>query len=173
MYLKARVTGETLDHKHRLQNLKTSLKSAYKTVAKANRKSHRNNRKLYDRKAKTRKFEIGELVYLYNPAMKLGPSRKFYGPLADPFRVTKFPFQVTNYNFQTKCQLNIDYNNLLCIIGILGSHCSDCEGNCRPGCDVVQCGRHALTFTGTQCSIYSDERRGSVYFPEFFANRRA
>jgi len=31
--LKARVTRENLDHKHRLENLKTSLKTAYKTVA--------------------------------------------------------------------------------------------------------------------------------------------
>ena len=54
--LKSRVTGENLDHKRRLENLKTSLKTAYKTVAKANRSSHRNNKKLYDRKAKTTKI---------------------------------------------------------------------------------------------------------------------
>jgi len=33
--------------------------NSIKTVAKANRNSHRNNKKLYDRKAKTRKFEVG------------------------------------------------------------------------------------------------------------------
>ena len=87
--LKARVTGENLDHKHRLENLKTSLKTAYKTVAKANRSSYQNNKKLYDRKANTRKFEVEELVYLYNPAMKPGRSRKFYRPWAGPFKVIK------------------------------------------------------------------------------------
>ena len=56
--LKARVTAENLDHKHRLENLKTSLKRAYKIVAKANRSSYQNNKKLNDRKAKTRKFEV-------------------------------------------------------------------------------------------------------------------
>jgi len=38
--LKSRVTGENLDHKRRLENLKTSLKTAYNSVAKANRSSH-------------------------------------------------------------------------------------------------------------------------------------
>ena len=35
--LKARVSGENLDKKQRLENLKTRLKTAYKSVAKANR----------------------------------------------------------------------------------------------------------------------------------------
>ena len=70
--LKARVSGENLDQKPRLENLKTSLKTAYKSVAKANRMSHRNNKKQYDRRAELRNFQVGELVYLYNPAMKPG-----------------------------------------------------------------------------------------------------
>jgi len=44
--LKARITAENLDHKHRLENLKTSLKTAYETVAKANRNSHQTNKNL-------------------------------------------------------------------------------------------------------------------------------
>ena len=86
--LKARVSGENLDQK-RLKNLKTSLKTAYKSVAKANRMSHRNNKKLYDRKAKLRNFQVGEFVYLYNPAMKPGRSRKFYRPWTGPFKITR------------------------------------------------------------------------------------
>ena len=69
--------------------MKASIKTAYKIVAKANRSSHQNNKKFYDRKAKTRKFEVEELVYLYNPAMKPGCSRKFYRPWAGPFKITK------------------------------------------------------------------------------------
>ena len=95
--LKAQVTGENLDHKRRVENLKTSLKTAYKTVAKANRSSHQNNKKLYDRKAKTRKFEVEELVYLYNPAMKPGRSRKFYRPWAGPFKVTQ---RISELNYE-------------------------------------------------------------------------
>ena len=71
--LKARVTGENLDHKRQLENLKISLKTAYTTVAKVNRSS-RQNKKLYSRKAKTRKSEVEESVYLYNPSTKPGRS---------------------------------------------------------------------------------------------------
>ena len=94
--LKARVSGENLDQK-RLKNLKTSLKTAYKSVAKANRMSHRNNKKLYDRKAKLRNFQIGELVYLFNPAMKPGRSRKFYRPWTGPFKITR---KISELNYE-------------------------------------------------------------------------
>ena len=87
--MKSRVTGENLYHKRRPENLKTSLKTAYNIVAKANRRLHQNNIKLYDRKTKTRNFEVEDLVSLYNPAMKLGRSQKFYRPRAGPFKVTK------------------------------------------------------------------------------------
>ena len=77
--LKSRVTGENLDHKRRLENMKTSFRTANKTFSKANRISHQNNKKLYGRKTKTRKFEVEDLVYLYNPTMKLCRSRIFLG----------------------------------------------------------------------------------------------
>ena len=95
--LKARVTGENLDHKCRLENLKTGLQTAYKMVVKTNRNSHWNNKKLYDRKAKPRNFEVGELVYLYNPAMKPGRSWKFYRQWAGPFKVTK---RISELNYE-------------------------------------------------------------------------
>ena len=87
--LKARVSGENRGQKQRLENLKTSLKTAYKSVAIENKRSHRNNKQQYDRKAKLRKFQVGELAYLYNPAMKPGRSRNFYRPWTGPFKITK------------------------------------------------------------------------------------
>jgi len=45
--------------------MKATLRMAYKAVAKANKKVHRNNKKFYDRKAKTLHFEVNDLVYLY------------------------------------------------------------------------------------------------------------
>jgi hypothetical protein len=48
--LKAKSSTENPDHKRRLENLKSSLKLAYKAVVRANRKSHENNKK-YDLKA--------------------------------------------------------------------------------------------------------------------------
>jgi len=87
--LKSRVTGENLDHNRRLENLETSLKTGNNAVAKANRISHQNDKKLYGRKTKARNFDVEELVYVYNPAMKPGRSRKFYRSWAGPFKVTK------------------------------------------------------------------------------------
>jgi hypothetical protein len=88
--LKAKLSKEreNSDHTRRLDSLKSSLKLAYESVRKANRKSHLNNKRLYDRKAKLRSFEIGDLVYLYNPARKPGQCQKFHKPWTGPFKVT-------------------------------------------------------------------------------------
>jgi len=48
------------------------LRQAYQQVARANKKAYLNNKFWYDRKAKQRKFEVNDLIYLYNPAMKPG-----------------------------------------------------------------------------------------------------
>jgi hypothetical protein len=74
--LKAKISKESPSHSQRLENLRSSLKSAYKMVKEANKRSHQHNKQLYDRKAKLRKFETGDLVYLYNPAIKPGLSKK-------------------------------------------------------------------------------------------------
>jgi len=50
---------------------------AYKAVAKVNKKAHQKNKRFHDRKAKTRHFEINDLVHLYTPAMKAGQTKKF------------------------------------------------------------------------------------------------
>ena len=62
--LKARVSRENPDHHQRLQNLKASLHAAYKCVTKANKKAHHNNNRLYDRRAKLRKFKVGDSVFI-------------------------------------------------------------------------------------------------------------
>jgi hypothetical protein len=49
--VRAKVSRLPPDHNQRLQNLKTSLSLAYKSVKQTNRKSHQNKR-LYYRKAK-------------------------------------------------------------------------------------------------------------------------
>jgi hypothetical protein len=60
-----------------LENLKSSLRTAYELVAKANKSSHRHNKQLYDRKAKSHSFEVNELVYLCTPVTKSGLLRDF------------------------------------------------------------------------------------------------
>jgi transposase InsO family protein len=78
--LKAKISSEDPDQNSRLKNLQSSLKLAYQQVARANKKSYLKNKFWYDCKAKQRKFEVNDFVYLYNPAMKPGLSRKFRKP---------------------------------------------------------------------------------------------
>jgi len=70
--LKAKIPKENSDHDSRLENQKSSLRLAYNLVKKAKKKSHLKNKRLYDRKAKLRSFQTGDIVYLYNPAKKPG-----------------------------------------------------------------------------------------------------
>jgi len=70
---------------------------AYKSVARANRSSHLRNKKLYDRKATQRRFETENLVYLYNPAIKPGLSRKFSKPWTGPYKVT---VKISDLNYE-------------------------------------------------------------------------
>jgi len=73
--LKARYVKEHTSQDRRIENLKASLRMAYKAVAKANKKAHRNNKRFYDRKAKTRHFKVNDLVYLCTPALKAGQTK--------------------------------------------------------------------------------------------------
>jgi hypothetical protein len=64
--LKATLTVEVreTDFSHGLENLKSTLQSAYKIVRENNRKSHDTNKRYYDQRAKERQFRPGEIVYL-------------------------------------------------------------------------------------------------------------
>jgi len=75
--LKTKISKENPSHSQLLENFKVSLRSAYKLVRGANSRSHQNNKEYYDRKAKFRKFEVNDLVYLHNPAIEPGLSKKF------------------------------------------------------------------------------------------------
>ena len=77
-------------------------------VNKANRKSHVNNKRLRDRKAKLLKFEVGDVVYLYCPAMKPGLSRKFRKPWSDPFKITK----ISDLNYEIPFKINTKISDL-------------------------------------------------------------
>jgi len=87
--LKEKFPQDNPSHEERLENLKSYLKLACKSVAKANRKSHQRNKRYYDRKAKPRQFTVNELVYLHNPATKPGLTRKFSKSWQGPYKVTK------------------------------------------------------------------------------------
>jgi hypothetical protein len=95
--LRAKVLKMSLDQDQLLQNLKSSLRMAYKEIGHSNQRSHLKNKRLYDQKAKIRSFEKGDLVYLYNPAVKRGLSRKFHRAWFGPHRVTT---KVTDLNYE-------------------------------------------------------------------------
>ena len=86
--LKARVTKADPSLEQRLNNLKASLKQAYKAVNKANRKSRQINKKYYEWHAKLRSSTIGDYGYLHNPARKPGLSWKFHKCWVGPYKVT-------------------------------------------------------------------------------------
>ena len=86
--LKAHLPKDNTDVDQGLENLKSNLRLAYKLAAKTNRKSHLNNKRLYDRKAKSQESEVQDLVYLYNPALKPGLTRKFAKPWSGPCQIT-------------------------------------------------------------------------------------
>ena len=86
--LNAKVESTDQNIKQRIDNLRTSLKQAYKAVNEASRKSQKRNKKHYDRRAKSRSFAYGDYVYLHNPARKPGLSRKFHKYWVGPYKVT-------------------------------------------------------------------------------------
>ena len=70
--LKAKLSKPDPILSQRMDNLKATLKRAYKAVGIANKRSHQTNKEYYDRRAKPRSFEVGEYVYVFNPARKSG-----------------------------------------------------------------------------------------------------
>jgi len=65
--LKVKIPKEHLDHDSRIENLKSSLILACKSVKKANKKSHLKNKRLCDQKGKLRSIQTGYIIYLITP----------------------------------------------------------------------------------------------------------
>ena len=56
-----------------------------------------NNKRPYYRKAKPREFAVQDLVYMYNPALKPGLTRKFAKPWIGPCQITK---KISELNYE-------------------------------------------------------------------------
>jgi transposase InsO family protein len=89
--LKARVSPgiQDVNQVQRLENLKSSLRKAYKEVRINNRKMHQKNKAYYDKKAKKRTFEVNDKVFLFCPARKPGRCHKFRPFWQGPFMVVQ------------------------------------------------------------------------------------
>ena len=89
--LRAKLSSDVRDTDHgpRLEKLKSRLRTTYKLAREQGRRSHASNKRYYDKRAKHREFSVGDLVYLYTPAVKKGVSAKFRRPWVGPWRVTE------------------------------------------------------------------------------------
>jgi len=92
---------QDVDQVQRLENLKSSLLKAYKEVRLNDRKAHQKNKDYYDKKAKERKFEVHDKVYLFCPARKQGRCHKFRSFLQGPFIVVQ-KLSYLNYKIVNK-----------------------------------------------------------------------
>jgi len=77
------------------------LRSAFRSVKWANKKSHLRNKKYHDRSAKHREFAVGDLVYLYQSTRKPGLSAKFFFPWTGPHQITA-RLSTLNYEIQDR-----------------------------------------------------------------------
>jgi hypothetical protein len=92
--LLAKLSPETRDTDlaPRLENLNSKLKTAYKQARDNGRTSHADYKRYYDdRSAKEREFAVGDFVYFYNHAIKVGASATFRRPWVGPLRITRNP----------------------------------------------------------------------------------
>ena len=78
------------------------VKNCYRCQRRKENCEHRADKRLYDRKAKSRYFQAGDLVYLHNPSVKKGLSKKFSKPWTGLFQVTKrhseLNYEITDQN---------------------------------------------------------------------------
>ena len=93
-------------HSSKSEYFLDSLRLAHKLVKGANKKSHLKNKRLYDRKAKPRSFQTGDIVYLYNPAKKPGKCFKFHKYWTGPFEITAklsdLNYEIISMNHKTQ-----------------------------------------------------------------------
>ena len=89
--LRARLSpgARRLDEAGRLQNLKSALRLANRTVRERIQKSHARNKRYYDKTAKERVIVVGDIVYLHDPARRPNLFKKWANPWRGPFKVTQ------------------------------------------------------------------------------------
>jgi len=79
-------------------DLKSSPLKAYKEVSLNNRKAHQKNKAYYDKKAKEKKFEVHDKVYLFFPARKPVRCHKFRSFWQGPFIAVQ---KLSDLNYKT------------------------------------------------------------------------
>jgi hypothetical protein len=77
---------ERLDEAGRLRKLQSALRLANKTVRERITTAHARNKRYYDRTAERRDLREGDVVYVYDPAVKPNRSKKFVNYWKEPCR---------------------------------------------------------------------------------------
>ena len=82
-------------HGEYVEQLRARLEEAYKTVREHTRGVQKYEKQFYDRKATGGRYCIGDLVWLYTPAVPRGRAAKFHRPWRGPYRVVKVLSDIT------------------------------------------------------------------------------
>ena len=88
------VPGEI--NKHFVRDLVTGLHHAHE-IAQSNMKYHKQKMKEQYKKAYIKEYEVGQRVWVYFPAIKVGENKKLKNPFSGPYIITE---KVRNKNFR-------------------------------------------------------------------------
>ena len=80
-------TKKLVDLKEYGVELAGQMSEAWELARQCIRKAQRKQKEYYDRKTRLPTFRVGDRVFLFKPADKTGPARKFARPYHGPFRV--------------------------------------------------------------------------------------
>ena len=82
-------TSTRKDCAHYTMELKKTLEQAYQLARQNMGTAAARQKELYDRKVHGEKFTVGQLVWLCNPVVPRGNSRKLHSPWVGPYKVVK------------------------------------------------------------------------------------
>ena len=72
-----------------VKKLRSTLDEAHVLTRNYLLKSHRRQKEYYDRNARVHQYNIGDLVWLHQPVVRVGQSPKLHKPWTGPYRVVK------------------------------------------------------------------------------------
>ena len=81
--------GRHLDLKEYGTELASHMAEAWELTRQCIRKAQKKQKANYDKRSRPPNFQVGDRVFLYKPADKTGPLRKFARPYHGPFRVVE------------------------------------------------------------------------------------
>ena len=105
------------------RDLKKTLEQAYDKVRQKLAAGHEKRKEIYDRKIHGEPFKPGDHVWLFNPAVARGKSKKLHHPWTGPFRVLK---KLSDCDYRIKGRRSpivVHFNRLkLCVPGTRLDH---------------------------------------------------